>query len=279
MNKPSTYILLATQKESNLFLNGYGKLDSVKAGETIFLGNNSSFQYLHILSSDEITEEPATANDRYPVLWKGNIWIFDHITNKETGRCSLMSQDRGGVNANALLSELKRVIASTDPLLIKVDKVPQILPSDLEYIISLYNGKGKEINMEELAEQEYIQRTCSSRLLFDRGTPKQIWMDGYITNKTLSDNAENKYTESDVIQFLREYSRDCDAQLVGSKRLTIDVSGWTRKNIPALTKSQPKTDAVLVEHEWISDFVGEAPDKDDYIAPKTQDGYIVISRG
>jgi len=48
------------------------------------------------------------------------------------------------------------------------------------------------------------------------------------------------FSESQVIQLLREYSRDCDAQLVGSSRLTIDVSGWIRKNIPSSQSLQPK---------------------------------------
>lgn len=266
MNKPSTYILLPTDKASPIWITTTDGKAHLGKSEESRLGVIS--QHIYILSNDEIKEGD---------------WFLDTITNK-------FYEDAGGNNRTGLKEGVhKKIIATTNPELHKQyadptikrwvvkDGIPSISQSDIEYIISLYNGKGKEIDVEGLAEKmirqhpDWIQEGLSE---YQNGRLNGI-IAGY--NRCLSDNADKKFTLDDIIQAMY-YARNLDfKKYVSFEEAEETIKIWANGFLESFTK-KPKRDTVMVEYEKVEWSMSINPTLVGLFQPKFKDGCIIIVR-
>lgn len=293
MNKPSTYILLPTNKPSNLFLLD-GKLIFDENGKWVNGLTRNDNQYLYILLDDEIKE--------------GDSFID---TNNEVSRCK--EKDLG-----LTMSGWRKIIATTNPKLSdpfsvgllkkKIECVAKISQSDIEYIISLYNeskalerlnevwgddedGKYQQHYIDKVAESDF-NKLCDNQGHYKPsdtgfrkgiwGVAKNIWLRIFVRgyNQCLQDNKEKQFTLEDINSAMNEmfnYTRNPD------KRSIMD---FKNDFIKSVYKLKSKNDTVMVEYENVnsgwqqmanSDKVGSTHVPDKYV-PKVKDGYIVIVR-
>lgn len=261
MNKPSIYILLPTEKAiiGCILDNGKGHLLGI-CTEPNYTSKTIKPFHLYILSSDEIKEGD---------------WHYDSSDGK-------IKQWKGNLHSNRLTS--KKIIATTNPELLdtliessyfdsfrsKSDIAPidSVIKgedgrTDLEYIISLHNGKGKEVDIEKLATDFAI----NDGMCEDFETGRRSFIGGY--NKHLQDNADKKFTENQMKEFALGV-RNNDIQTVAEcfedfkKHYNIE---------------QPNSNTVMVEYEEfpLSGYFGNDGIRFIY-KPKLEDGNICIVR-
>lgn len=185
-----------------------------------------------------------------------------------------------------------KIIASTDPELhytknrlpgvTTYDKnILKISQSDIEYIISLYNGKGKEIDVKKIkqfAKDECIKYSKDIQSQAEKFQAQIDYEYGFLKgyNQCLQDNADKKFTLEDIKRAWEHgaYIQETDC---------FNTNAYD-KFIESLTKEQPKKDTVMVEYEvdpeWLLDHPPfSAPYPPAVKIPKTKDGYIVIVKG
>lgn len=263
MNKPSQFVFLPTDKESRIamvenklriYSSDFGNTDVHKA------------QHLYILSDDEVKEGDWVFDLVCKTLWKAknqqsNTKGFKKIigtTNPELTK---------KIEQHSMLHRYKneRSIATIDFVTKRDDGL-----TDLEYMVSLYNGKGKEVSVENLA-------TNLTDVHFNGAEKDCEWIcykDGIVKgyNQCLQDNADKKFTLVDI-------KTAYDAGRINEGGT---IKSWD-KLVKFLTKEQSKTNTVMVEYE-------EAIDEEKYkktyysiidckiLQPKLKDGNICIVR-
>lgn len=260
MKKPLTYIFLPTEdaiKEDSLFTID-GNLQICKGVISTLLKYEDRIKpcHLYILSEDKIKEGD---------------WFYNTVDGAILNRPSLIK-----------MPSLRKIIATTNSELHTrkntvhgensyVNDVPEIHPSDIEYIISLYNGKDKvnylegqvEKPLDEYIKQRHTQEECIG------------FADGY--NKCLRDNADNNCIK-ELISELKETLEKCLPEFkTGIQHVILRASAYLENS------SKPKTDTVMVEYEEFRPAFNEGEDMDydgmhAYSKPKLKDGCIVVSR-
>lgn len=244
MKKERQYILLPTDKASNIYK--YSNEDNMyfdSAPNTLTTLQN---YFLYILSDDEINHGDYFYSKAY-----------DSIRQSAVDK-----HDGDGCN---------KIIATTNPALhIKlrpktkddwhnddfINDVANISQSDLEHIISLYNGE--EIDIDKLAREK-----CN--FLIEGGSLKEncivAMKEMYI--QYLSDNADKKFTKSDLFIFVGFYSE--------KKKMGKDGETIFKEFEEAMqAHCQPKRDTVMVVYK-------KGIDNEIY-TPLIQDGCIIILR-
>lgn len=264
MNKPSQFVFLPTDKSSRIHLWGNTLLDTKEMTSD---KENTIPQHLYILSDDEIREGD---------------WVFDLVCKTLWKAKNQQSNTKG----------FKKIIATTNPELwhkepisvydpnydgklfgvIGVDKISQ---SDIEYIISLCNAKGKEVDVEKLALQKYPIRMEGNEEF--RDDANRELRQGY--KQCLQDNADKKFTLEDMLKAIR-YTKDLE-YMDGSKAQHLFTPQDILTKMP-ITKEQPKSDTVVVEYELDSKRMDNEKERYipniDFYQPKLKDGNICIVR-
>lgn len=270
MKNPHTYIALPTDKASRIVLEETTKtLMLYDTERTVLPSNGFTQHHLYILSGEEI---------------KGGDWYYNGI--------GIMQSANGEIEKGDYIN-CKKIIATTNPELhfekssgLKTlhPNIPSISQSDIEYIISLYNGKMESINKPKV-DSDKIGRDILRR----RGALHTL-------GEPIFQREVRFYTEESVLAALREALGNTQClQNNADKRFTLDywdklekeyegymdeVSGdttytglfiWLKEKF----KEQPagNRDTVMVEYDGnIHDEVYRG------VKPKLQDGCIVISR-
>lgn len=244
MNKDCPFVFLPTDKESNIYSDQNGKMNYVPDGEVVFLGTHSRFQHLYILSDDEI---------------KKSNWFYSSAGFEKP----LIEQ--AVVNLPAT-QHIKKIIVTTNPELDwkSLNDVYKISQSNIEYLISLYNGKEK-IDIKKLGEKSSLKNNYTPIVI-----EGEIFIEGYGNGykQCLQDNADKKFTLEDI-----------------KKIIEIFETGWVNKLNPdldkvieSMTKEQPKRDTVTVEYEKVEWSMNISPTLVGTIQPKLKDGNIIIVR-
>lgn len=264
MKTPCTYIFLPTEKESNIWLNPSNNT-LFYFGKNIMTAIKKLYKthHLYILSEEEIRE-----GDWY-------LGATNQIKKANTKELASFA---------SIVTACKKIIATTNPELHekwvsipvgefghgKYEKdVPPISPSDIEYIISLYNRKGKEIdNIEDrkiVAAQQYALSKCGAGEMSSLTKVKLAWENGFETAQLLSDNADKKFTEEDMLEAFR-----------------IGKNGYRIIELNKRMESkQPKSNTVMVEYEEVIGSIKLVDGGKNYLKvykPTIKDGFIVISR-
>lgn len=262
MNKPSQFVFIPTEKASEIFLHKGGDMCFNKTG----VRDKNEFaipQHIYILSDDEIKERD---------------WYY-HPINGAT---------KWGTRIEDLASFCKKIIASTNPELnSRIDGgsfeefqsksyMPSISQSDIEYIIGVYNRRGK-IDVEKLAfDYAYQYNDCEVQRMDDR---QGGFEEGY--NQCLQDNADKKFTFEDMRNLANSV-----AEFV-SHNEPDEFDKWIEKKLERYSKvkEQPKSDTVIVEYkerveeDTTKDYiVGKGQPCITWHEPKLKDGNIVIVR-
>lgn len=271
MKNKSTFVFLPTDKTTNIYSDYNGGLHTKTDEITVYLGNNSKFQHLYILSDDEIKE-----GDWYLTRLEDGSYPVHADLNPR--KCSEASYD---------FTNCKKIIATTNPELldkliesshfdsfVSKSDVATISQSDIKYIIDLYNGKGKEldkVDVYKLATKEFNYE-CNGRNHLIGG-----FEIGY--NKCLSDNADKKFTIQEVAEIVH-----CWKGAIKPDELNKWNLEGIKKFIQSLTEEQPKRDTIMVEYEeHLVDRDGNEPQHEDRVEgsilkPKLNDGCIIITR-
>lgn len=237
MKKDCPYIFLPTDKASKIYLQNGKMCYDETIVERI---KDCNDQHVYVLS-DETPKE--------------NDWVY--------GMDGLF-QYKGKVNIPDV--ELpKKIIATTNPELIYakgivVDGfVASISQSDIEFIISLYNGKDKlKVARNVLSADKRFSEKDLDNVMF-----------GY--ELALQDNADKKFTLDDMNKAID--------MAMGFRNLPDNGLPVRDNIIQILTNSRPKRDTVMVEYEETHE---PYPDKFYPTAsksvwrPKLKDGCIVI---
>lgn len=245
MKKESPYIFIPTDKNSPICLMTDGKMHILSSDINNELYKN---HFLYILSDDEIKECD---------------WVIDKHFERSPIKCLNTPDDM-------IFAGYKKIIATTNPELhgniddapfvgstIVTAGIPSISQSDIEYIISLYNSKDKEV--DELAKKftDAIWIHCPTAVQLTETVNACVKI-------ALQDNAEKKFTLDDIKKCLNCFTDEAPASYI------------KREIIKFFTKEQPKSDTVMVEYEFgLTPFgmkeYGKKP-----IQPKIKDSCIVI---
>lgn len=268
MNKPSTYVFLPTDKTTNLFLSGIGQrmyCNDVKQR------SYDSPQHLYLISDYDIK-----GGDWQMIFFDEKYRLEQYMVDGGTKQ-SWQKHDRSG-----LIAFEKKIIATTNPELFrrpisqiglspqyassKLD-VPPISQSDIEYIISLYNGKGKEVDVKKIIFDllnKHLPKNTQWTIEAERGVQNAM---KEIYNQCLQDNADKKFTLGDLTYI---FGRGINCGLEHQ-----DPDEICANAIKFLTKEQPKSDTVIVEYEHI-ESMGYI--KSGWIPKLDKDGNICIVR-
>lgn len=262
MNKPSQFVFLSTDKASNIMLKG----DYLYYSQELWssYGGDKAMQ-LYILSDDKIKEDE---------------WAYNHYANL------IQKMDEFAIeDYKKDKDKFSKIIATTNPELndsIKVKDrqftkalnslLPSIYQSDIEYIISLYNGKGKEVDVEKLADEDSKDKYWNNI--------SERWVDtidmkhrkGFIRgyNQCLQDNADKKWNTRDMIHY---------GQWLEENDFEANQNSFDKFLEECQPKEQPKRDTVVVEYEFDDSVLAiDENDKTMYVKPELKDGNIVIVR-
>lgn len=140
------------------------------------------------------------------------------------------------------------------------------MENNMKKDISLYNGKGKGVDVEKLLLD--IKNHAS-----EYGLPQQLYSR---IEQALQDNADKKFT-LDELEWAVGRARE--------KGTTEFYKYNLKEIIQYFTKEQPKRDTVMVEYEEYNPAFKNEQDglyydgMTAYIKPKLKDGCIVILRG
>ena len=267
MNKNCTYLLLPTDKESNLLIVTTDNMayrgrimGALELHDSPFKeSENFKPHHIYILSDDAIQEEQ---------------WMID-------GTGKLRQSQRDLSQEEVKESMCRKVIATSNPELhwksikdggtCKTFDIPIISQSDIEYIISLYDGKDKEVDVEKLSEKSY-KNELRYKKMNSRYPYKIGYGNGY--NQCLQDNDDKKFTLEDMINCYNQAKFDGNAMAIILHKEYKTYKSF-EEYIKSFTKEQPKSNIVMVEYE--NDYDGYSgnqrfPNQ----KPKLKDGNIVI---
>lgn len=297
MNRPSQFILIPTEKmgvvfspENNVHLYVSGERYRTKRE------NDSDISYhLYIISNDEIK-------------------VCDWVINLDDNE---VYKSKGNIPA-ALSNKdclIKKIIATTNPHILMTgdlrfmqitrDKnIGDILQSDIEHCINIYNEKNKikcwncgaekkvltgmcsacgrfhvdvketDENLENrkiVAAQQYALKNCQDNM-GSLTKVKLAWENGFETAQSLEGNADKKFTLDDMRKAFNEGMLLPNSKIGSSDTVFQQV-------IQSIYKEQPKSNTVLVEYEEI--FPSYQHGRGLYIDDKPKldkDGNIVIVR-
>lgn len=268
MNKQLQYILLPTDKASKLHINNTNKelFYSVLFADKCSL---SQPQHLYILSDDEI------------VLSSNNIGYFI--------RSHSMTNNSDLIQNPLFISnyKYKKIIATTNPELlgkpfidssnypngepIGIYGIPSIFQSDIEYIISLHNWKGKEemewypsaitssgtdigeegkdwewkqrIKPKEVDVEKLAEDFCSNNGVKGGGIVFNAVKYGY--NQALQSNANKKFSLEDMKAIAIEIADWKDGYVGKSDGRNLDA--FVKEFIQSLTKQTPNAERYSLE--------------------------------
>lgn len=238
------YILLPTDKASHITLSDNDVLEYWKIPH----GGVEKMKpvYIYILSSDDINHGD---------------YFYSSVLNK------IMQSAIDKYEADGC----SKIIATTNPELhIKlrpktkddwhnddfINDVPKILQSDIEYIISLHNGKGKKVDVKQLASDSM---------------PDEAGYRGFIEgfNKCSELNADKKFTEKDIMMaILFGFDQHKEHGCIESPEQRIFFT--------SIGINKPKRDTVMVEYEKVEWLMNINPTLVGTSQPKLKDGCITI---
>lgn len=193
-------------------------------------------QHLHILSDDKM---------------ETGDWCFDLETNTPMPFVYSMNGNK----------RLNKIIASTDQ---RQNGVPSISQSDIEYIVSLYNGKDKEVDIDKLSEKSY-ENELKYKKMSSRYPYKIGFRNGY--NQCLQDKADKiEKLENWITDEIKKAEEDNEDPMGLDK---IILYSTVKAKIQSLAKEQPKSNTVMVV--YMMNVMKQTK-------PVLQDGYILIMR-
>ena len=240
MNKPVQFVFLPAKEKTALkYLKGRMFISLPTLG--CFGARNN---HLYILSEDEINHGDYFYSTTFNAIRQSA------IDKHEADGC-------------------KKVVATTNPELIqfssgilrkKIKCVPSITQSDIEYIISLYNGEDKKVDIEKLADEAGYTKQGHSMI---QDSLHDVWIESY--NKCLQDNSDKRFTLDDMQK----------AFIQGS---------YSHNKFDSFIQSlaEQKNDTVMVEYEEIlcNDVLDEGTNYKEWVEskPKQQEGCVVIVR-
>lgn len=234
MNKPLQFIFLPTDKaiETNSLYMIDGKLRVCQdvMNELMKYEDKIKPQYLYILSDEPQEGDWCIAKKKYGPMKYGN--VFNEMIPAPHDCNRIIATTNPELNREKYLSEGMK---SNDSF------IPSISQSDIEYIISLYNGKDKEVDISQLAKDTF------STGIDDYGSARTCFVMGF--KKCLELNADKKFTLEDMGNIMN----------LGMSLRQDQLNGHTSKSgdealndyIQSLTKEQSKSNTILVEYEAV----------------------------
>lgn len=262
MNQPSEFIFLTTHelsKQNEICNTAYGFAISSKDG--IGMGH-----HLYVLSKERCKQ----GEYKY-CYFTDKITQYDQFANiPGTGWCEQCRKITA--TNNPKLNHKVNLKTEGDAY---IQDVPSIFQSDIEYCISLYNGKGKEVGVKNLIEELYQW--------------SDVHIEGDITRNDcalfvewfkikLQDNTDKKFTFENMEDAI--FKSHTIGKTFYKENLTDDT---VKRIINSLTKEQPKSDTVMVEYEEFRPAFNEGEDINydgmtAHYKPKLKEGNICIVR-
>lgn len=293
INKNCQYVFLSTNelsKEDEICNTAYGFAISGKDG--IGMGH-----HLYIISDDEINHGDYFYSK-----------AFDNIRQSSVDKYDADGCDKVIATTNPELhSYVERGVSNEF-----VEGVAKISQSDIEHIISLYNEKGKNVDVDKLAEKSY-ENGIRYKKMNSRYPYKIGYGNGY--NQCLQDNADKKFTLQDLKESYNEGRLNHKEPIQGwdnfirpllTKKFDLEdmrkimnigmslrqdqLNGYAGKSgeehlqeyARCLDQEQPKKDTIMVEYEneLCNDVLDEGTNYKEFVEQrlKVKDGCIVIVR-
>lgn len=259
MKKECKYVLMPTRENTEVFIEKSGIATCYKTPQR--QTSSDGGQFIYIISKDEIQDVQYTR--QFPNISSHKNEYFLHDERKVLGKIiattnpdlcikwSYMGDARGLEYSDAAID------------------LPSISQSDIEYIISLYNGKGKEFDVDKLAFDilnKNLPKDTAWKVEVERGVRNAM---KEIYNQCLQDNADKMFTLEDMDKAIFD-AIDMYENL-GEKMKLSDI---IKNVIESFNTDQPKIGTVMVEYYEEVSPMGDGS----AWFPKIKDGCIVLEK-
>lgn len=272
MKKPCKYVLIPTDENAQIFKEKGGSFTVYKYPQR--QTETKGGLHLYIISDEAIAEDDWTVLE----VEEGKFDIsLSRIKKEEV----IIANESGSVKVIASTNRelTKGWMKDNDPErksthtdLVTMRGIPSISKSDIEYIVSLYNGEDKAFDfqkqlakyLDSYVKSKHTQEECIG------------FIDGFTQRQILQDNTDKKFTLEDIRKAMIIIAQKINTELSQEKPSGFQVNNFVDDYIKSLTKEQPKSNTVMMEYEENSKYSVSQKGYLHSIKPKLKDGNIII---